>query len=344
MALRMSQLARSSRELPDRPQNRPQAEPSTAPQSAPPPPPPDAEPPPDAVDPLQVYRHLVKAGQSVYDAPAEGKTPDLVRVTGVLRQAYGLLKEKNAALLAETVRHRSRSYTWPERGANTAVLSMRLGVELEFDERRVVGVGLCALMHDLGMLTIPPEVLNSRKLNDEQFALLRRHPLESQRLILGFGETLAWAGKVVIQVHERHNGNGYPRGLRGDQIHELAGIIGLADTYQAMAHPRADRKAMVIYNALSEIINLRNQLFDQRLVKALIHIVSIFPLGSLVQLNNGAIGRVVATSKLHPTRPTLEILLDRHHRRLESPEALDLSQEPMLYITDPAIDEDVLEK
>ena len=109
-----------------------------------------------------------------------------------------------------------------------------------------------------------------------------------------------------------------------------------------MAQPRADRQARVTYNALKEIIDLRNSLFDRRLIKALIHIVSIFPLGSLVKLNNGEIGRVVATSRLHPTRPTIDVLIDPRGRRLPEPRQIDLQDEPMLYIVDPAIEEGVL--
>ena len=75
---------------------------------------------------------------------------------------------------------------------------------------------------------------------------------------------------------------------------------------------------------------------------ALIHIVSIFPLGSPVKLNNGEIGRVVATSRLHPTRPTIDVLIDPRGRRLPEPRQIDLQDEPILYIVDPAIEEGVL--
>ena len=109
-----------------------------------------------------------------------------------------------------------------------------------------------------------------------------------------------------------------------------------------MAQPRADRQARVVYNALKEIIDQRNSLFERSLIKALIDIVSIFPLGSLVKLNNGEIGRVVGTSRLHPTRPTVDILVDPRGRRLPEARLLNLQDEPMLYIVDPAIEEGVL--
>ena len=143
-------------------------------------------------------------------------------------------------------------------------------------------------------------------------------------------------------MHERFDGSGYPEGLAGEQIHDFARIIGLVDAYEAMAQPRADREARVVYNALKRIIDQRNSLFDRRFIRALIHIVSIFPLGSLVKLNNGEIGRVVGTSRSHPTRPTVDVQVDARGRRMAAPRQINLQTEPMLYVVDPAIEEGVL--
>ena len=289
-----------------------------------------------------VYGQLVEAAEMVFSAAAKGGTPDENALLSALRRTFEALRQSDE-LLSETVRQRRESRTLPRRAAHTAVLAMRIGMEIGYDERRCMALGLCALMHDLGMLEVPEDLLNSRRLTPEQREILHRHPIESQRIVTAFGPSFAWIGKIVVQVHERRDGSGYPQGLRGDQIHEMARIIGLADTYEAMAHPRADREARVTYHALKEIIDQRNALFERRLIKALINIVSIFPLGSLVKLNNGEIGRVIGTSRMHPTRPKLEILIDARGHRLTEPRPIDLEDEPMLYIVDPAIEEDVLE-
>jgi len=306
----------------------------------------DEEPVPSPTAPAQrpeeeVYQELVDAAEHVFAAAGEGAAPTEGTIIAALRRALEQLREGDV-LLAETVRQRRSSETWPERAANAAVLAVRLGMEVKYDERRCLALGLCALMHDLGMTQIPDKQLNSQKFSDEQRQLLHQHPVESQKMVTAFGPAFTWIGKIVVQVHERHDGSGYPHGLKGDQIHEMARILGLVDTYEAMAHPRADRQARVTYNALKEIIDLRNSLFERKLIKALIHIVSIFPLGSLVKLNNGEIGRVIGTSRLHPTRPTLEILIDPRGRQLEDPRQINLEDEPMLYIVDPAIEEGVL--
>jgi len=288
-----------------------------------------------------VYETLVEAAEELFGAAADGRAPNGPVVGAAVRGVVNSLAESDA-LLTETVRRRPESYSVASRSVNVAVMAVRLGREVEFDERRTLDLGLCGLTHDLGMLKVPAEVLDSKRLTSSQLQQLQQHPLDSERIVCSFGKAFEWVGKVVVQVHERRDGSGYPKALKGDDIHEFARIIGLVDTYEAMAQPRADRQARVVYNALKEIIDLRNSLFDRRLIKALINIVSIFPLGSLVKLNNGEIGRVVATSRLHPTRPTVDVLVDPRGRRLSDARQIDLQDEPMLYIVDPAIEEGVL--
>jgi uncharacterized protein YwbE len=286
----------------------------------------------------QAHRYLVDVARSLFDAVATESVPDSVGTVTRVRETLDLFMDGDA-LLSEVVRNRRDFRAWPERSVNVAILSMRLGVEMHLDEKRCLALGMCGLTHDLGMLTVPDEILKSSKLNGGQLAMLRRHPQESARILKSFGASFAWIGKIVIQAHERRDGSGYPRGLKGDQVHELAAILGLADTYEAMAHPRPDRKAQAMYESLKQIIDAKNTKFDRGLVKALVRVVSIFPLGSLVRLNTNAIGRVIGTKVAHPTRPELEILVDAKGTRLPEPLRLKLENEPLLNIVDPAIEE-----
>ena len=289
----------------------------------------------------ELYHALMSEVQLVFDVATKGEKPDLSVLTDAVKDIYDSLK-KDDSMLTETVRQRENTYSWALRAANTTILAIRLGLEVSYDERNSLGLGLCALFHDIGMQTIPEEVLSSRSLTPQQMKLIRTHPLESKKIVENFGGEFAWIGNVVIQVHEKYDGSGYPNSLRGEQIHPFAQIIGLTDTYEGMTHPRGDRGAHITYNALSQIVDLRNQEYDPRLIKALIHIVSIFPLGSLVKLNNGSIGRVIQTNKLQSARPLIEILIDTQGNRLHKSEFTNLAEEPMLFIEDPGIDESVL--
>ena len=289
-----------------------------------------------------LYNRLVEAARCIYDAVSNEKRPDSATLIDSLNAAIASLRE-NDSLLTESVKQRDTERTMAVQSAQVTALSLRLGLEIGLDDRRCVALGLCSLTHEIGMLALPEDMLSSTtKLTDEQFQLLRNHPRESQRMVEQFGSEFSWMGRVVVQVHERHDGTGYPEGLAGEEIHELARIIGLADTYVAMATPRADREAKVTFNALNEIMDVNSTCFDQANTKALIRVVSIFPLGSLVKLNNGAIGRVVGTNRLYPTSPLMEMLIDPRGTHLDPPVMIDLVTEPLVSIVDPAIKESVL--
>ena len=293
----------------------------------------------DPSDPaVGVYEQLLSVVQLVFDAAATGSAPDGPATVAPMRAVLEQL-EQGDGLLAVTVRQRGRADSLAKRSANVAVLSILLGLEMKYDERQCVALGLCCIMHDIGMLTIPADAMNARKFSNKVKGMLHRHPIESKRMVESFGKAFNWVGEIVVQAHERWDGGGYPQGLKKEEIHEFARVIGLVDTYEAMVQPRADREARVVYNALQAIIDQRNTQFEPRLIKALISIVSIFPVGSLVKVNNGEIGRVVGAHRRHPTRPAVDILVDSHGRRLDEARTLKLVDEPMLYIVDPAIGE-----
>jgi len=296
----------------------------------------------EEIPPREAYRLLVEAAGHVFEQAEKEEQLDSDRLIPALNHVLHLFAIDDA-LLTEGIRQRTTDTPRAQRVANTVLLAIRLGLEIEYDETQSLALGLCTLTHDIGMLTIPEEVLDSPKLTSEQLTLLRNHPVQSQEMVKHFGSEYEWISEIVVQVHERHDGSGYPAGLKGEDIHEFARIIGLGDMYEALGHPRSDRKAHVIYSALTTIIDTRNKHFDPRLIKALINIVSIFPLGSLVKLNNNQIGRVVGANKLYPTRPLVEVLLDHRGKRVKEAMLVHLEEEPMLYIVDPAMDESVLE-
>ncbi|MFN3476751.1 MAG: HD-GYP domain-containing protein, partial [Candidatus Methylomirabilales bacterium] len=200
-------------------------------------------------------------------------------------------------------------------------------------------LGLVALLHDVGMACLP-EALLTRKgpLSSEEQALLERHSEEGAQLLRNLGPQYTWLAEVVLQVHEQMDGSGYPQGLRGEEIHEYAYIVGLADVYESLVHHRPFRRRLGPLEALKEILQRKRSAFPDRILKALIRALSTFPVGSLVRLNTGEIGRVMAKNKDFPLRPVVEILA-RRDKRLEEPVIIDLSQSPLLYIQGSVVEE-----
>ena len=123
--------------------------------------------------------------------------------------------------------------------------------------------------------------------------------------------------------------------MKGDKISEFAKIIGVADVFEALIHGSAYREGFITYHAIQNMIETKSKLFSPKMIRSLISVVSMFPLGSLVESNTGEIGRVVAINKIRPVRPVVEISKDLEGRDLNPPIRINLEKEPLIYITKP---------
>ena len=133
---------------------------------------------------------------------------------------------------------------------------------------------IAALLHDVGKIAIPNEILNKpAKLTDEEFALMKTHTLEGQALLDRVGGKLAKVGEIVRSCHERWDGRGYPDGLIGDQIPEAARVVFCCDAYSAMTTDRPYRKALPQEEAIAELRSNSGTQFEPRVVEALIAVI-----------------------------------------------------------------------
>ncbi|MFQ5657048.1 MAG: HD-GYP domain-containing protein [Candidatus Methylomirabilales bacterium] len=221
---------------------------------------------------------------------------------------------------------------------NVCIVSTKLGLELGYTDDELRQLSLAALLHDIGMVRLPKGLERKGPLNSVEQALLGRHVREGARIVRELGPEYNWLAEVISQVHERVDGSGYPRQLKGTDVHEYAQIVGLADVYESLVHDRPHRQRLTPVEALKEILNRERTAFPDRILKALIQTLSPYPVGSLVRLNTGEIGRVVATNKDHPLRPVAEILF-RGGKQLEEPAVIDLSQSPLLNVQESIIEE-----
>ena len=228
-------------------------------------------------------------------------------------------------------------------GINVAIFAIKIGEGLGYKRDQLVELGIAALIHDIGMCKIPDEVVNKEGvLTNEQYALIKKHPQFGYDIIFNaLGEKYKWLAEVVSQEQEREGGQGYPRGLLGNEIHEYAKVIGMVDVYEALSHPRPQRKRFLPYEATKVIVNSSKNMFPQKLIRALLTKLSCFPTGSYVVLNSKAIGRVVETNEASPLRPIIEMLYDSMGKKLAEKKIVKLQDTPLLYITDSVFEEDL---
>jgi len=212
---------------------------------------------------------------------------------------------------------------------NTMILSLKVGQGMGYSREKLFELGLAALFHDLGMFLVPDEILRKPDtLTTEESEAVRKHPEMSRDILSTRGGTYPWLSEVVYQHHEREEGQGYPRGLRGDRIHDYAKIIGIVDTYEAMTHNRPHRRAI----SVRELIESKNQQFAPRIIKVFLEQISLYPMGSYVKLNNKSIAIVIDTNDQQPLRPVVNVLYDGQGNKMKVDQLVNLKENSLLWV------------
>ena len=142
-------------------------------------------------------------------------------------------------------------------------------------------------------------------------------------------------------MYERIDGSGYPRGLKADEMHEYAQIIGLLDMYESLIHSRPQRGKRTPFAAVKEIINSSKRQFRKEHLKALLSVFTAFPIHSYVLLNSDAIGKVIETYPDQPLRPKIQIVYDSQKRKVLTEKIVALPEDPLLHILDSISEKDV---
>lgn len=232
---------------------------------------------------------------------------------GPLKEIVGelasLIEENANAALWLTKLHAQDELT-ATHCVNVAIFSMAFAHYREMSRDRVREIGLGALLHDIG-LTGPANCIirQKEKLTPADFRIVRRHPIEAFASLDRVHLLPEVARKIIRWHHERLDGSGYPDRLRGDEIPEYVRMVGIADAYDAMASDRAYRPGKQPTQALTELHKDAENTFGAALVQDFIRCIGIYPVGSVVKLNTGAIGLVA--SSLPGARLTPLVLLIR---------------------------------
>ena len=226
--------------------------------------------------------------------------------------------------------------------ANVCIYSLILGRGVNFSEEKLIELGITALLHDIGMVFVPNEIVNKiGKLTTSELQQIRKHPYYTYKILQTLGEKYLWIAKVASQEQERENGQGYPNELKGDEIHDYAKIIGIVDVYEALTHNRPQRKGYMPHDAVKLILGTQKDLFSNDVKRLLLTKLSCFPLGSYITLNSKAICKVIEIYEDAPLRPTVEILFDSQNRRLQKKKIIRLTDAPLLYITGTVYESDL---
>ncbi|MBM7096995.1 HD-GYP domain-containing protein [Bacillus sp. H-16] len=209
---------------------------------------------------------------------------------------------------------------------NVTVYALALGERLGLNEGQLKDLGLGSLLHDIGKMAVPTEVLHKKNaLTDEEFAVIKEHTTAGYELLRKTHTIPLLSAHCAYQHHERLNGSGYPRGIGGDEIHLYGKIIGIADVFDAVTSNRIYRKARLPHEGLELLYAGADNLFDKKMVEVFAKTVAIYPVGLEVVLNDGRQGVVSKQNKNMNARPVIRILQEAG--RVVFPYEVDLTKE-----------------
>ena len=218
---------------------------------------------------------------------------------------------------------------------NVSIFAIKMADHLGFDRENQVEIGMAGLLHDVGMAAVPDKILYKQgKLNDAEKKIFRQRPDFSSKILRTLDPKSAYLAECAAQVYERIDGSGYPRGLKADEMHEYAQIVGLLDMYESLIHSRPQRAKYTPFIAVKEIINTSKNQFRREHIKALLSIFTAFPIHSYVKLNSDAIGKVIETYPDQPMRPKIQIIYDSQKRKVLTEKIVALPEDSLLHIVD----------
>lgn len=229
-----------------------------------------------------------------------------------------------------------KGYAMAKSSVNTAILSALIAQEIRLPHHKIINIIIGALLHDAGMLRLPREITEKRgELSGAERQRMHSHPLLANNIVTRELNYHNEVGDIVLQHHERWDGNGYPYGFAGERIDKGARIVSITDAFEAMVSQKPYRNSIVGYQAMKNLLADNSRRFDPELLKIFILIMGIYPIGSIVRLNNGVIARVSDTRADAPLRPKIQVLIDEYKKVYKNERGffIDLLMEKHLYIT-----------
>jgi len=280
------------------------------------------------------YDDSVQQIQHLIDALTRGRTPDGTVVRTVSADSLVQMAEDLDLFVTLGITPQIDKYPY-RHSLQTSMLAMAIGAIMGLHEEALMEMGMGCLIHDAGMLKLNRRVFESKHdLDAIQFLEITKHPMHTFELVRHMHELPIGARMVAYQMHERWNGSGYPCGRQGKRIHLLARIAAVADVYVALISARPHRPGMLPCHAMEHVLRgVARGYFDPEVVRAFLQTVSLFPLGSFVEMNDGRVGKVVRANREEYTRPVVELWTPNNINT--APELVDLTKIPELNVQRP---------
>jgi len=267
----------------------------------------------------RLYTEAVSIAQTVWDSAHTEAKPDAPAARSMIDGLAHAVSQNRSALLALTTLKDYDNYTFTHM-VNVSILTMGQARSVGIEGALLREFGMAALMHDIGKVRTPLEILNKPdKLTDDEFTIMKRHVVDGAEILRATPDIPALAPVIAFEHHLRLDGTGYPHQVKRADLNLGTMMCSIADVYDAMRSQRAYQQAFPSDRILAVLKRSDGQQFDQNLVRRFVQLIGIYPVGNLVRLDTGEIAVVVTVYAPDPHKPQVKVVVDRSGAHLDDP-------------------------
>jgi putative nucleotidyltransferase with HDIG domain len=285
----------------------------------------------------RLYGDAVGHAENVWESALTEGRPDVRAAAASIDNLADAVTESRTALVALAAMKKYDNYTFTHM-VNVSILTMAQARGLGIEGRLLREFGLAALMHDIGKVRTPKDILNKpAKLDAREFEIMKRHTIDGAAILRETPEMPALAPVVAFEHHLRLDGQGYPDGIRRDTLNVATMLCSIADVYDAMRSQREYQEAFPTDRILAVLRRNDGLQFDQHLVRRFVQLMGIYPPGTLVALGDGRLAVVTAIHAPSPERPRVRIVIGADGAPAAAREDLELWDAGAAHVTIAAV-------
>jgi putative nucleotidyltransferase with HDIG domain len=276
----------------------------------------------------RLYSDAVNVAGRLWDTAQNEGIPDPQEATKLVDNLAQAVAQNRTALVALTALKEYDNYTFTHM-VNVSILTMGQARGLGVEGPLLREFGLAALMHDIGKVRTPKEILNKpEKLTDDEFAVMRMHVVDGAEILRRTPEMPPLSPVVAFEHHLRLDGTGYPFGVKRGSLNLATMLCGISDVYDAMRSQRAYQQSFPTDRILAVLKRNDGSQFDQHLVRRFSQLMGIYPPGNLVKLDTGELGVVLRVYAPDPYRPKVRVIIAADGEKLQRPYDVNLWEIP----------------
>ena len=285
--------------------------------------------------PYRAYKNLIEKLNSTFAGIKSGNDIQMRAIDNICVQLLQDLRDNPDSFIDYILGGEVMGHELAKSSVNTAILSALTAQELRLPHHKINNIVAGALLHDIGMLRLSKGITEKKGgLSDAELEQIKSHPIHTSKIVTKelFGPHEV--NLIALQHHERWDGQGYPDHLMGPATDIGARIVSVADAFEAMVSKKSYRSSMIGYQAIRNLLSDNSRRFDPAVIMAFTKIMGIYPIGSIVRLNDGSVARVVKVNVNAPLRPVVQMLMDDGGRVISVGKAatIDLLEDKKLFI------------